>query len=80
MEVLALHRAKITSKGQITIPKAIRDKLGLRQGDELVFRETTVGYLIEKQIPESPFDKDIGSLAHLKDRDSDTLIEEIRGR
>jgi AbrB family looped-hinge helix DNA binding protein len=30
--------AKITSKGQVTIPKAVRDALGLRDGDEIVFR------------------------------------------
>jgi antitoxin PrlF len=30
--------AKITSKGQVTIPKSVRDTLGLRAGDELLFR------------------------------------------
>jgi antitoxin PrlF len=31
-------RARITSKGQVTIPKSVRDALDLREGDELVFR------------------------------------------
>lgn len=30
--------AKITSKGQITIPKAVREALGVSEGDSLVFR------------------------------------------
>ncbi len=30
--------AKITSKGQVTVPKAVRDALGLNEGDEIVFR------------------------------------------
>jgi antitoxin PrlF len=30
--------AKVTSKGQVTLPKAVRDALGLRRGDEVVFR------------------------------------------
>jgi antitoxin PrlF len=30
--------ARLTSKGQITIPKRVRDALDLREGDEVVFR------------------------------------------
>jgi AbrB family looped-hinge helix DNA binding protein len=30
--------ARITSKGQITIPKAVRDALHLGEGDHVVFR------------------------------------------
>jgi AbrB family looped-hinge helix DNA binding protein len=30
--------AKITSKGQVTLPKAVRDALGIKEGDEVVFR------------------------------------------
>ena len=30
--------AKITAKGQITVPKAVRDALGVKEGDSLVFR------------------------------------------
>lgn len=30
--------ARISSKGQITIPKSVREALGLREGDQVVFR------------------------------------------
>ena len=30
--------ARMTSKGQLTVPKAVRDELGLREGDELLVR------------------------------------------
>jgi antitoxin PrlF len=30
--------AKITSKGQVTVPKSVRDALGVKEGDVLVFR------------------------------------------
>ena len=29
--------SKITSKGQVTLPKEIRDQLGVRAGDSLVY-------------------------------------------
>jgi antitoxin PrlF len=30
--------ARVTSKGQVTVPKAVRDALGIEVGDEVVFR------------------------------------------
>jgi antitoxin PrlF len=30
--------ARLTSKGQVTLPKSIRDALGLHEGDRVVFR------------------------------------------
>lgn len=38
--------AVITSKGQITIPKPVRDALGLEQGDRIEFVSTEEGFLI----------------------------------
>ncbi|MBA2441754.1 MAG: AbrB/MazE/SpoVT family DNA-binding domain-containing protein [Rubrobacter sp.] len=31
------RRARVTSKGQLTIPKEVRRALGVREGDSLVF-------------------------------------------
>jgi antitoxin PrlF len=30
--------ARLTSKGQVTVPKAVREALDLHEGDEVVFR------------------------------------------
>ena len=30
--------AKVTSKGQVTVPKSVRDALGIKKGDGIVFR------------------------------------------
>jgi AbrB family looped-hinge helix DNA binding protein len=30
--------ARVTSKGQVTVPKAVREALGIKEGDEIVFR------------------------------------------
>ncbi|MEY8517437.1 AbrB/MazE/SpoVT family DNA-binding domain-containing protein [Lachnospiraceae bacterium 29-84] len=34
-----MELAKVTSKGQITIPIAIRKALGIREGDKILFME-----------------------------------------
>jgi antitoxin PrlF len=38
--------ASITSKGQITLPKDIRDRLGVRTGDRVAFREIEDGSIV----------------------------------
>lgn len=38
--------ATVTSKGQITIPKVVRDELGLREGDRVAFRVLEDGSVI----------------------------------
>ncbi len=39
--------ATITSKGQITLPKAVRTKLGLEAGHRVEFIETDAGFLVK---------------------------------
>jgi AbrB family looped-hinge helix DNA binding protein len=39
--------AKVTSKGQITIPRDIRVKMGLKEGDKIVFFEEGGKYFIQ---------------------------------
>ncbi|MEW5847692.1 MAG: AbrB/MazE/SpoVT family DNA-binding domain-containing protein [Myxococcota bacterium] len=51
------YYATVTSKGQITIPKAIRDELGLEPGDRLVFRRGRDG-----KVTVEPEDGDVARL------------------
>ncbi len=41
-------RARVTSKGQVTIPKSVREALELGEGDELLFRVERARALVAK--------------------------------
>ena len=71
--------ARVTSRGRITIPNQVRERLGLRPGDEVAFVEDGGIWRIEKELAESPFEKYRGYLRHLEGRDPDELVEEMRG-
>lgn len=69
---------RVTTKGQVTIPKEIREALGIEPGDEVAFEETEVGYTIRKEAPttaegDDPFTKYRGSAAS-----DETMPERMR--
>jgi AbrB family looped-hinge helix DNA binding protein len=41
-----MAEATVTSKGQVTIPKTVRDALGLQAGDRVDFVESEEGFVI----------------------------------
>lgn len=71
--------AKVTSKGQVTIPKKVREKLGVHPGEDLGFEEKNGLIYIQKTVKKSPFDKWVGRLTHLEGQQSDDLVKELRG-
>lgn len=48
-----MQTATITSKGQITIPKDIRDSMGLKSGDKIKFMQNEKGLTTFSPILES---------------------------
>jgi antitoxin PrlF len=57
-----MPKATVTSKGQVTLPKAVRDKLGLRTGDSISFGEVHGNQVTIEAIPSVTIDDLIGIL------------------
>ncbi len=51
-EYIVMPPHTITSKGQVTIPKQVRQQLGIRQGSEVEF--TVVGDHVELRVVQQP--------------------------
>ncbi|MDO8835788.1 MAG: AbrB/MazE/SpoVT family DNA-binding domain-containing protein [Vicinamibacterales bacterium] len=68
----------VSSKGQVTVPKDVRDRLGLRTGTVVEFEMTGAGVLLRKGHKGiRPVDRVRGILA--RSRSTDDLIDAMRG-
>lgn len=70
-------RTKISEKGQITVPKPVRERLGIRPGDELDVIDESGRIVLSKADPDDPVAAVYGIIG--TDLDTDTIIEEMRG-
>lgn len=52
--------AKITSKGQITIPVDVRNELGAKPGDKLSFQKTEHGLIVTRHVEDNQFEAQRG--------------------
>ena len=74
---------RISARGQVTIPKHLRERYGMTRNVEVKITPTEKGLLIQKSTPaEHPVDRIVGILDGVVDDDFDIdeYIEEIRGR
>ena len=69
-------KAIVAERGQVTIPKVLRDKLGIRQGTTLEF-EASNGTLVARKAETDPVSSVFGCLG--KPVDSDKFLRKIRG-
>ncbi|MFB6100811.1 MAG: AbrB/MazE/SpoVT family DNA-binding domain-containing protein [Candidatus Nanohalobium sp.] len=67
----------VTGKGQVTIPKDIRERAGIKPGDDLQFKLVDGELKVEKKVEENPFSEWRGSLD--TDKSTDEIMEELRG-
>ena len=56
----------VTSKGQVTIPKAVRQRLGLRCGSKVEF--VAVGDRVELRIRSTPVEVPVGGFGMIRSR------------
>lgn len=73
------YRARVTSKGQVTVPIVVREALGLRTGDDIIFKQTPNGYVVTKAVQASPFRRYVGHLSADRKHGTDALVDELRG-
>ena len=69
-------KATVSEKGQVTIPKALRDRLGIRPGAVLEFRDEGGSLVATKAMGADPVDVVYGIL---RDTRSDDLVRHMRG-
>ena len=70
-------KAIVSEKGQVTIPKTLRDRLGIRPGQELDFDEDQGKLVARKVTPRDAVDEAFGILD--LPGGTDAFLAEIRG-
>jgi AbrB family looped-hinge helix DNA binding protein len=61
-----MESTSVTSKGQVTIPKSIRQRLGIRQGSQVEF--VLVGEHVELRVASSPAEVPVSGYGMLKSK------------
>lgn len=72
--------ATVTSKGQITLPKEVREALGLHPGSQVDFEIQGGAVILRKRVPREAFERWRGFLRDKAGgKGTDELIEALRG-
>ncbi len=70
-------KTSVSEKGQVTIPKALRDSLGIRAGQVLHVREDRGRLIVTKQPEGDIVESVVGVLGRAAS--ADALLSELRG-
>jgi len=71
-------KTTVSEKGQITIPKRLRDRLGLRPGTVIDFEETG-GRLVGRKLVRADQLDDLYGILELPAGGTDSFIRDVRG-
>ncbi len=74
---ISVMRSTVSEKGQVTIPKPLRDRLGIRAGEMLEFHEQDGRLIATKALIQDPVEAVYGIL-DLR-QTTDELVRELRG-
>jgi AbrB family looped-hinge helix DNA binding protein len=73
-------KALVTSKGQVTVPKELRDKFGIKPGVQVDFVAASDGIRLRKVLDHNKRLAVLGCLKReLNGRSVDELMDELRG-
>lgn len=73
-------KAAVTSKGQVTIPKKLRDQFGIVTGSEVVFVATEDGIRLRRAVNLKRQASALGCLkSELEGKSVPSLLDELRG-
>jgi AbrB family looped-hinge helix DNA binding protein len=70
-------RAKVAERGQVTIPKALRERLGISPGTVLDFEAENGRLVAAKAEPVDRLEQIFGKFG--RGRSSDAVVAELRG-
>ena len=73
---LVSMKSRVTERGQVTIPKRLRERLGIRPGQQVEFREEEGRIVLERRAAPEPVALVYGILR--LDRSTDELVDELR--
>lgn len=70
-------KSRVTERGQVTIPKSLRERLGIQPGQVVEFSEVDGSIVLRRTTAEHPVDQIFGILQ--MNRGTDDLMVELRG-
>ena len=77
---ILVMKAQVTSKGQVTIPKELRDRFGIEPGAQIDFAAREDGIRLRKVVDRRKQRRVLGCLkTELEGRSVTDLLEELRG-
>jgi antitoxin PrlF len=79
MMIMAMEISRMSSKGQVIIPRSVRERLNLQEGDKIVFMEENGKFTITKAstLSFNHLANEIAQMAEKKGITEEDMLEEL---